>query len=125
MAELYDQYKQVTKKGIIKIKDTCLDIVNDIKISCSSCVATVVATAVSSTFKDNDLKGEYTSQNNSNWYELNLKLVIGSMASRIGLINITQLLSFLDIQNCQSLNGRFFKNIELTIGATLRKNTNE
>ena len=38
---------------------------------------------------------------------------------------MVQLLSFLDIQHYQSLNGRFFKNIELTIGATLRKIANE
>ena len=47
------------------------------------------------------------------------------MASGIGPSNMAQLLSFLDINNCQGLNGRFFKNIEVTIGSTLRKITDD
>ena len=57
----------------------------------------------------------------SNSYSLNLKLVLGTMASDIGPSNIVQLLSFLDIPNCKSLNGRFCRNIEWTIGPPLRK----
>ena len=34
---------------------------------------------------------------------------------------MAQLLTFLDVSNCKSLNGRFFRIIELTIGPTLPK----
>ena len=43
------------------------------------------------------------------------------MASGIGPSNMSQLLSFLDIPQCQSLHGSFFRNIELTVGSSLRK----
>ena len=43
------------------------------------------------------------------------------MASEIGTRNMAQLLSFLDLPNCKTLNDRFFKNMEQTIGSTLRK----
>ena len=51
----------------------------------------------------------------------NLKLVLGTMASGIGPSNMSQLLSFLDISKFKSHHGRFFRNIELTIGFFLRK----
>ena len=34
---------------------------------------------------------------------------------------MSQLLSFLDIPSCKSLHGRFFRNIELTVGSSLRR----
>ena len=51
----------------------------------------------------------------------NLKLALETMTSGIGPINMDQLLSFLDLSNCKTLNARFFKNMELTISSTLRK----
>ena len=38
---------------------------------------------------------------------------------------MAQLLSFLDLLNRKNLNGRFFKNMELIIGVTLRKIANK
>ena len=52
---------------------------------------------------------------------MNLKLVLGTMASAIDPSDMSQLLSFLDIPQCQSLHGSFFRNIELTVGSSLRK----
>ena len=43
------------------------------------------------------------------------------MASGIGPSNMSQLLSFLDIPSCKLLYGRFFRNIELTVGSSLQK----
>ena len=102
LAELHAKYKYVRKKGNIKDKDTFLGIANDVEISCSCCKAKVVSTAVLSTFQGKNLKGEYTSQKNSNWYQLNLKLVLDTMASGIGTSDMAQLLSFLDINNCKA-----------------------
>ena len=48
-------------------------------------------------------------------------ITLGMMDSGICPSNMTQLHSVLDILNYKSLNGRFFKNIELTIGRSLRK----
>ena len=109
LAELHAKYKYTKKKGEIQVKDTCLGIANDVEISCSCCNAKAVSTAVPSTFQGKNLRGEYTSQKNSNWYQLNLKLVLGTMASGIGPSYMAQILSFLDINYCQSLNGRFKK----------------
>ena len=39
----------------------------------------------------------------------------------IGPSNMSQLLSFLDLPQCNLLHGRFFRNIELTVGSSLRK----
>ena len=71
------------------------------------------------------MKGEYNFQINSNWYELNLNLTLGTIASGIGPSNMAYISSFLSIKNYQNLKGRFFKNMELTIGAILRKIVNE
>ena len=109
LTELYAKYKYARKKGEIQVKDTCLGIANDVEISCSCCNAKAVSTKVPSTFQGKTLKGEYTSQNNSNWCQLNLKLVLGTMASGIGPSYMAQILSFLDINYCQSLNGRLKK----------------
>ena len=44
---------------------------------------------------------------------------MGTFASGIGVANMTTLLSFLDITNTRSLNQRFFRIIEQTIGTNL------
>ena len=67
------------------------------------------------------MQGERQHQKNSNWYELNLKLTLGTMASKRDPHNMAQLLSFLDLSNCKTLNSGFFKNMELIISSTLRK----
>ena len=64
-------------------------------------------------------------QKNTNWYELNLKLGLGTMASGIGPSNLSQLLSFIDLPNCKTFDSKFFNNMELTVGSTLRKVSTE
>ena len=80
-----------------------------------------VAVASPSRFKTTNLTGKLNDHRRSNSYSLNLKLVLGTMASGIGPSNMSQLLSFLDIPSCKSLRGRFFRNIELTVGSSMRK----
>ena len=43
------------------------------------------------------------------------------MSSRISKSNMVQLLFFLYLSNCKSLNGRCIKNMELTIGTNMKK----
>ena len=43
------------------------------------------------------------------------------MASGIGPSNLSQLLSFIDLPNCKTFDSKFFNNMELTVGSTLRK----
>ena len=50
---------------------------------------------------------------------------MGTFASEIEARNIATILSFLDIPNVRSLNGRFFKNMEAIIGEQIRKVTIE
>ena len=65
----------------------------------------------------------WSSQNQSYSYSLNFMITLGMMDSGICPSNMTQLHSVLDILNYKSLNGRFFKNIELTIEPTVRERT--
>ena len=80
-----------------------------------------VKTAVPSKFNETSFQGESQHQKRSNWCEFNLKATLGTMELGIGPSNMVQLLSFLDLPNFKTLNDRFFENMELTIGSTLRK----
>ena len=106
---------------MIKVKDTCLGIATSVEILCSRCLVKVVAVASPSRFKTTNLTGKLNDNRRSNSYSVNLKLVLGTMASGIGPSNISQILSFLDIPSCKLLHGRFFRNIELKVGSSLRK----
>ena len=103
------------------MKDTALGIASTVEVSYSTCAEKSVVITIPSKFKGKSLQGESQYRKSSNWYELNLILALGTMASGIGPINMAQLLSFLDLSNCKTLNGRFFKNMELSIGSILRK----
>ena len=81
------------------------------------CAEKSVVSAAPSKFNGKSLKGDSQHKKISNWYEL----VLGTMASGIGPSNMAQLLSFLDLPNCKTLNRQFFKNMELTIGLILKK----
>ena len=80
-----------------------------------------VAVASPSRFKTTNLIEKLNDHRRSNSYSLNLKLVLGTMASGIGPSNMSQLLLFLNIPSCKSLHGRLFRNIELTVESSLRK----
>ena len=45
----------------------------------------------------------------SNWFDLNLKLVMGTFASGVGVNNMAQLLSFLDTPNTKLLRNRIYR----------------
>ena len=47
-------------------------------------------------------------------------MTLGAIASGIGPTNLAQLLSFIDLPNVKAVNGRFFRNMELIVGTSLR-----
>jgi len=114
------KYKLKEKSKII-ITENCLGIATTVEVSCSRCKEKAIVEAVPSKFKGKTLEGKETGQKSSNWYELNLKLGLGTMASGIGPSNLSQLLSFLDLPNCKTIDSRFFNNMELAVGSTIRK----
>ena len=120
LKEIKNRYK-FKEKGKLIITEKCLGIATTVAISCYRCKEKSVAEAVPSKFKGKSLQGKDQFQRNSNWYELNLKLGLGTMASGIGPSNLNQLLSFIDLPNCKTFDSTFFNNIELTVGSTLRK----
>ena len=83
LAGLYSNYKHKERKGTIKIKDTCLGVAANVEILCSRCLVKAVAVASPSKFKTTNLSGKLNDHRRSNSYSLNLKLVLGTMASGI------------------------------------------
>ena len=55
---MYSKYKQVVKKGTIKIKDTCLGIATSVEILYSRFSVNEVAVSSTSRFKGTNVKGE-------------------------------------------------------------------
>jgi len=120
LKEMKKRYKLKEKSKII-ITEKCLGIATTVEVSCSRCKEKAIVEAVPSKFKGKTLEGKEQFQKSSNWYELNLKLGLGTMASGIGPSNLSQLLSFLDLPNCKTIDSRFFNNMELAVGSTIRK----
>ena len=120
LKEMKNEYKWKDKSKII-ITEKCLGIETTVEVSCSRCKEKVIVEAVPSKFKGKTLQGKDQFVKNSNWYELNLKLGLGTMASGIVPRNLSQLLSFIDLPNCKTFDSKFFNNMELTVGSTLRK----
>ena len=74
-----------------------------------------------STFKGVNVKGGLTSRKKSHGYQLNTKLTLGAIALGIGSTNLAHIFSFLDLPNVKAVNGRFFRNMELSVGPILRQ----
>ena len=108
-------------KSKIIITEKCLGIATTVEVSCSRCKEKAIVEAVPSKFKGKTLQVKEQFQKNYNWYELNLKLGLGTTASGIGPSNLSQLLSFIDLPNCKTFDSTFFNNMELTVGSTIRK----
>ena len=109
------KYKQSKKKSSLTVNEQCIGLATSFEIRCSSCESTGVAKATESPFKGKDIRGNPSYHTASHWFDLNLKLAMGTFASGIGASNMAQLLSFMDIPNAKSLHQRFFKNMETTI----------
>ena len=121
---MYESYKKDNKKidkSKIIIKEKVIGIATSINIECSRCNLTEIVSPSGTKYTGKNIKGEDSYHSSCNWFQLNIQLAMGTLASGIGSTNMSQLLSFLDIQNTKSLSKRFMSNMEKSIGNDLRK----
>ena len=71
------------------------------------------------------MQGEISQRKNSSWYDLNLKLSLGTLASVLGTSNMSELFSFLGIPKTKKFHKRLFPICEFRIGSSLRKIASE
>ena len=105
----------------IIINEKVIGIATSIDIECSRCHRTELVSPSRTKYTGKKLKGEGSYHSSRNWFQLNMQLAMGTLASGIGSTNMPQLLSFLDIKNTKSLSLRFMRNMEKSIGNDLRK----
>ena len=111
--------KKIDKSKIV-IKEKVIGIATSIDIVCSKCHRTELILPSGTRYTDKNIKGEDSYHSSCNWFQLDIQLAIGTLASGIGSANISQLLSFLDIRNTKSRSLRFMRNMEKSIGNDLR-----
>ena len=91
------------------MREKCIGIATTIEIERSSCYHTGFAAVNEIFFKGENTKFHLDYYIASYWFECSLKLAMGTFASGIGVFNMTTLLSFWDIPNAISLNGKLKK----------------
>ena len=121
LREMKSKYKQSKEKSSLIVNEQYIGLTTTFEIRYSSCVSTGVAKATESPFKGKDIRCNPSYHTASHWFDLNLKLAMGTFASGIRASNMAQLLSFMDIPNAKYLHQRFFKNMETTIEMHLGK----
>ena len=115
LKKIKQQYKQSKKKRSLSVNEKCIGVAITLEIHYSSCASTGVTNATESHFKGKDMKGKSSYCTASNLFDLNLKLAMGMFASSIGMSNMAQFLSILDIPNAKSLHKRCFQSMEATM----------
>ena len=65
-------------------------------------------------------KGDKCSNENCSWYDINLRLVLGTLASGLGPSDISTLLAFMGLPNLSSFSRTQFRRIEMLLGKDLR-----
>ena len=71
------------------------------------------------------MQGTVSQRKNSSWYDLNLKLTLGTLASGLGSSNMPELISFLGLPKAKTFLKRLFPVCEFRIRASLRKIASE
>ena len=92
---------------------------------CSHCNKSSSIPLDESMYKGTSYNGEQSNRENCSWYSINLRLVIGTLASGMGAADISCLFSFLGLPNLQSFCHRQYRRIENLIGRHLRDVANE
>ena len=100
-------------------------IASTIEMSCSRCYKKETIPPQSRKFKNYNVNGGVSSIINSSWYDLNLRLDIGTLASGSDGAKISELFSFLGFPNAKTFHKRVFPVCESKIGVSLRKITKE
>ena len=89
-------------------------------ITCSRCGKTEIVSPTTSKYANTNMKGNISLQNNYNWYNLNLKNCIATLASGLGASNLSELFSFIGIPKAKVLHKRKILVYEYQIGGILR-----
>ena len=76
-----------------------MGIANTIVDKCSRCSKVCRSDAQTSKFANSNMQGTVSQRKNSSWYDLNLKLSLGTLASVLGSSNMSELFSFRDTEN--------------------------
>ena len=71
-------------------------------------------------YNQTSYKGAKCANENCSWYDVNLRLVLATLASGLGPSDITTFLSFLGLPNLTSFSRKQFHRIEMLIGQDLR-----
>ena len=71
------------------------------------------------------MQGTVVQLKNSSWYDINLKLSLGILASGLNPSNMSELFSFLGIPKAKTFHRRLFPICEFRIGDSLRKIASE
>ena len=74
---------------------TNVGIASTIEMACSHCCKAETIPPQSNEFENYNIQGEVSSVVKSSWYDLNLRLAIGTLASGSDWANMLELLSFL------------------------------
>ena len=96
-------------------------IASTIEMAYSRCYKKETIPPQSSKFKNYNVNGDVSSIVNSSWYDLNLRLAIGTLVSGAGGANMSELFSFLGFPNAKTFHKRVFPVCESKIGVSLRK----
>ena len=98
MYKSYNKDNKKIDKSKIIIKDRVIGIASLIGIACSRYHRTELISPSETKYTGKKLKGEDSYHGSYNWLQLNIQLAMETLASGIGSIDTSQLLSFLDIK---------------------------
>ena len=116
--ESCDEMKQ-KKRSKIKIKTNGM--ASSINLYCTNCNDETYIPAAPSTFKGKGFDGEPTRRENNAWFDLNLRLVLGTLAVGNGGTDLSDFAAMLDLPQSSSFGKRPFNRIECVVGEVLRQ----
>ena len=114
---------QKDRKSKQEIEIQCVNIGLEAKLSIR-CLDSNKVTKVkqnTSSFHGYSYQGKPCKNENSSWYDTNLRLVLGTLASGLGPSDICTLLAFMGLPNVNSFSRKQFRQIESLIGKHLRQ----
>ena len=91
-----------------------------INIKCSRCSKVCRSVVKTSKFANCNMQGKNGQKKNISWYDLNLKLCLGTLASGLGSSNMS-FFFFLGLPKAKIFHQRLFLICEFRIGASIRK----
>lgn len=115
-SEWVKQRKEIKNEIIYTVKN--VGIASTIQMTCSRCCKSEAILPQPSKFQNYNTTGEISSVVNSSWYDLNLRLAIGTLASGSGGANMSELFSFLGFPHAKGFHKRIFPVCESKIGAS-------